>query len=277
LSEHTSYFDLIGNQIGSGKAMQEIYEIIEGVAKSDANILIFGESGTGKWLIANAIHRYSLRAEKKFGVIKFSILSKERIESVLFGHTEAFAGATKERTGVIGQVNGGSLIIDEIAETPVELQTKLLQVLQERVYYPLGSEKGLEADFRLISTTNRDPSVAIRDGQLQEDFYNRINTIQIHIPPLRNRAEDIEQLAEYSLKFYAEQFQRRVHSISQPVYKRMFDYSWPGNARELQTAIKDAVHVCKGEVIEDILLGNENPFDLWKKWLEKYGEKADFG
>ncbi|MBO0720746.1 MAG: sigma-54-dependent Fis family transcriptional regulator, partial [Blastocatellia bacterium] len=251
LSERTSYYNLIG----SSKAMQDIYEIIEGVAESDANIMIFGESGTGKELIANAIHYKSLRAKKPFVKINCSALPKELIESELFGHTKgAFTGAATEKTGLIGQAKGGSLLLDEIGEMPVELQPKLLRVLQERVYYRLGSEKALEADFRLISSTNRDPLVAIRDGHLREDLYYRINTIEIHVPPLRDRAEDIQHLAEYFLKIYAEKYHRQVHSISQHVYERMFDYSWPGNVRELQNVIERAVLLSKGEVIEENIL-----------------------
>jgi DNA-binding NtrC family response regulator len=137
---------------------------------------------------------------------------------------------------------------------PVELQPKLLRVLQERVYYRLGSEKALEADFRLISSTNRDPLVAIRDGHLREDLYYRINTIEIHVPPLRDRAEDIQHLAEHFLKIYAEKYHRPVNSISQHVYERMFDYPWPGNVRELQNVIERAVLLSKGEVIEESIL-----------------------
>jgi two-component system, NtrC family, response regulator AtoC len=217
--------------------------------------MIFGESGTGKELIANAIHYKSLRAKKPFVKINCSALPKELIESELFGHTKgAFTGAATEKTGLIGQAKGGSLLLDEIGEMPVELQPKLLRVLQERVYYRLGSEKALEADFRLISSTNRDPLVAIRDGHLREDLYYRINTIEIHVPPLRDRAEDIQHLAEYFLKIYAEKYHRQVHSISQHVYERMFDYSWPGNVRELQNVIERAVLLSKGEVIEESIL-----------------------
>jgi two-component system, NtrC family, response regulator AtoC len=251
LSERTSYYNLIG----SSKTMQDIYEIIEGVAESDANIMIIGESGTGKELIANAIHYKSLRAKKPFVKINCSALPKELIESELFGHTKgAFTGAATEKTGLIGQAKGGSLLLDEIGEMPVELQPKLLRVLQERVYYRLGSEKALEADFRLISSTNRDPLAAIRDGHLREDLYYRINTIEIHVPPLRERAEDIQHLAEYFLKIYAEKYHRQVHSISQHVYERMFDYSWPGNVRELQNVLERAVLLSKGEIIEENIL-----------------------
>lgn len=240
------------NIIGSSKAMQNIYEIIDSVAESDANIMVIGDSGTGKELIANAIHFKSLRAKKPFVKINCSALPKELIESELFGHTKgAFTGATTDKIGLIGQATGGSLLLDEIGEMPVELQPKLLRVLQERVYYRLGSEKAHEADFRLISATNRNPLDAVAAGQLREDLYYRINTIEIHVPPLRERAEDVQHLAEHFLRMYAEKYHRPVHSISQLAYERMFAYSWPGNVRELQNVLERAVLLSKGEVIDE--------------------------
>jgi DNA-binding NtrC family response regulator len=246
LTSRTSYYDIIGNS----KAMQDIYEIIDGVAESDANILILGESGTGKELIANAIHFKSLRAKKPFVKINCSALPKELIESELFGHTKgAFTGATIDKTGLISRAEGGSLLLDEIAEMPVELQPKLLRVLQERAYYRLGSEKAQEADFRLISSTNRDPLESLREGRLREDLYYRINTIEIRLPPLRERVEDIQHLAEHFLQQFAKKYQRPSCRISQETYQRLFDYSWPGNVRELQSVLERAVLLCKGETL----------------------------
>ncbi len=240
------------NIIGSSRPMQNIYEIIESIAESDANVMILGESGTGKELIANAIHFKSARSKKPFVKINCSALPKELIESELFGHTKgAFTGATMEKMGLIGQAAGGSLLLDEIAEMPVELQPKLLRVLQERVYYRVGSEKALEADFRLISATNRNPLDAVREGALREDLYYRINTIEIQVPPLRERAEDVQHLAVHFLGIYAEKYNRPVRSISQQAYERMFAYSWPGNVRELQNVMERAVLLAKGDVIEE--------------------------
>jgi DNA-binding NtrC family response regulator len=248
LRERTSYYNIIG----SSRAMQNICEIIESIAESDANVMILGESGTGKELIANAIHFKSARSKKPFVKINCSALPKELIESELFGHTKgAFTGATMEKMGLIGQAGGGSLLLDEIAEMPVELQPKLLRVLQERVYYRVGSEKALEADFRLISATNRNPLDAVREGALREDLYYRINTIEIPVPPLRDRAEDVQHLAAHFLQIYAEKYNRSVGSISQQAYERMFAYSWPGNVRELQNVMERAVLLAKGDVIEE--------------------------
>lgn len=256
LSERASYYNIIG----SSRPMQNIYEIIESIAESDANVMILGESGTGKELIANAIHFKSARSKKPFVKINCSALPKELIESELFGHTKgAFTGATMEKMGLIGQAAGGSLLLDEIGEMPIELQPKLLRVLQERVYYRVGSEKALEADFRLISSTNRNPLEAIREGSLRDDLYYRINTIEIQVPPLRDRAEDVQHLAEHFLRIYAQKYNRTVHSISQQAYERMFAYSWPGNVRELQNVMERAVLLAKGEVIEESAIPMPKP------------------
>jgi DNA-binding NtrC family response regulator len=247
LTNRASYYNIIG----SSKAMQDIYEMIDSVAESDANILIIGESGTGKELIANAIHYKSLRAKKPFVKINCSALPKELIESELFGHTKgAFTGAAMDKLGLISRAEGGSLLLDEIGEMPVELQPKLLRVLQERVFYRLGSDRAQEANFRLISSTNRDPLKAISDGGLREDLYYRINTIEIRVPPLRERLDDIQHLAEHFLQELAEKYQRPVRRISEESYQRLFEHSWPGNVRELQHAVERAMLLGKGESID---------------------------
>lgn len=251
LSNRTSYFDIIGGS----RAMQNIYEMIDSVAESDANILILGESGTGKELIANAIHYKSHRSKKPFIKVNCSALPKDLFESELFGHTKgAFTGATSDKTGLIGQASGGSLMLDEIGEMPIELQPKLLRVLQERIFHRLGSEKPQEADFRLISATNRNPLESIKEGCLREDLFYRINTIEIQIPPLRERAEDISRLADHFLKVFAEKYNRPIKGFSQQVYEQMFEYSWQGNVRELQNTVERAVLLCKGEIIEETSL-----------------------
>src|SRR5437764_3751845 len=254
LSTRAEYFNIIG----SSKQMQTIYETIESVAKSDANVLIVGESGTGKDRIANAIHYNSLRAKKPFIKVNCAALPKELIESELFGHTKgAFTGAHADKDGLIQHAEGGSLLLDEIAEMPVELQPKLLRVLQERSYRKLGSEKTYPVDFRLITSTNRLPADAIRDGLLRDDLFYRISTITIHVPPLRERSEDIQLLAEYFLKQYARKYQRPISGISQSAYQRLFGHTWPGNVRELQNVIERAVLLAKNNKVEPVDL----PFD----------------
>ena len=254
MSTRAEYFNIIG----SSKPMQTIYETIDAVAKSDANVLIVGESGTGKELIANAIHYKSLRARKPFIKVNCAALPKELIESELFGHTKgAFTGAHADKEGLVQHAAGGSLMLDEIAEMPVELQPKLLRVLQERSYRKIGSEKTYAVDFRLISSTNRPPADAIRDGLLRDDLFYRISTITIHVPPLRDRSEDIQLLTEHFLHMYAQKYDRQIAGVSQAAYQRLFGHTWPGNVRELQNVIERAVLLAKGNRVEPVDL----PFD----------------
>ena len=254
LSTRSEYFNIIG----SSKPMQTIYETIESVAKSDANVLIVGESGTGKELIANAIHYNSLRARKPFIKVNCAALPKELIESELFGHTKgAFTGAHADKEGLVQHAAGGSLMLDEIAEMPVELQPKLLRVLQERSYRKIGSEKTFAVDFRLISSTNRPPADAIRDGLLRDDLFYRISTITIHVPPLRERSEDIQLLTEHFLHMYVQKYDRAIAGVSPAAYQRLFGHTWPGNVRELQNVIERAVLLAKGNRVEPVDL----PFD----------------
>ena len=239
--------------IGGSRSMQDIFEIIENVAESDANILILGESGTGKEVVANAIHYKSHRSKRPFVKVNCSALPKDLIESQLFGHIKgAFTGAQNDKSGFIGQANTGSLLLDEIGEMPVDLQPKLLRVLQEKIYYRVGSDKPQEVDFRLVSATNRNPFDAIQDGNLREDLYYRINTIEIKIPPLRERMEDVPMLGEHFLQYYAEKYKRENLTFSQGAYDQMLNYSWRGNVRELQHVIERAVLLSKSEKIQDL-------------------------
>jgi two-component system response regulator AtoC len=239
--------------VGGSKAMQDIYEMIKSVAGSEANILILGESGTGKEIIANAIHFKSPRAKKSFIKVNCSALPKDLIESELFGHIKgAFTGATADKIGHIGRANGGSLLLDEIGEMPVELQPKLLRVLQEKIYNRVGSDRPQEADFRLITATNRDPFEAIKDESLREDLYYRINTIEIRIPPLRERMDDVPMLANHFLKIYAEKYDRQLKGFSQRAYDQMLNYSWRGNVRELEHVIERSVLLGKSSSIEEL-------------------------
>ena len=246
LSSRQSYEGIIGGS----RSMQNIYEIIENVAESDANVLILGESGTGKEVIANAIHYKSHRSKESFVKVNCSALPKELIESQLFGHVKgAFTGANSDKVGFIGQSNGGSLLLDEIGEMPVDLQPKLLRVLQEKVFYRVGGDKPWAVDFRLICATNRDPLDAVKEGTLREDLYYRINTIEIRIPPLRERTEDIPMLAEHFLQMYGEKYKRDEVRFERSAYDQMLNYSWRGNVRELQNVIERAVLLSKSDKI----------------------------
>lgn len=255
LSTRSEYFNIIG----ASKKMQTIYETIDSVAKSDANVLIVGESGTGKELIANAIHYGSLRSKKPFIKVNCAALPKELIESELFGHTKgAFTGAHADKEGLVQHAAGGSLLLDEIAEMPIELQPKLLRVLQERSYRKVGSEKTFAVDFRLISSTNTLPADAIREGLLRDDLFYRISTITIHVPPLRDRTEDIQLLTDHFFRLYARKYERSISGVSQAAYQRLFAHTWPGNVRELQNVIERAVLLAKTEKLEPVDLPFEH-------------------
>src|ERR671924_1492163 len=239
-----------GNIIGKSKKMHEVLELVESVAASDANILIQGENGTGKELIANALHFNSKRAKGPFIKINCAAIPKDLIESELFGYKKgAFTGAQTDKEGLFEMAEGGSLLLDEIGEMPSYLQTKLLRVLQEREYRPIGSDRLVHVDFRLICATNIDLDVALREGKLREDLYFRINTITLRVPSLRERSEDIPLLCTHFLSKFNERYQKNVRSISPAAYHLLIRNRWPGNVRELENAIERAVLVCKtGEI-----------------------------
>src|ERR687892_902373 len=238
------------NVIGKSKKMQELFELIESVAASEANILIQGENGTGKELIANAIHYNSKRAKGPFIKINCAAIPKDLIESELFGYKKgAFTGATMDKEGLFEMAEGGSLLLDEIGEMPPYLQTKLLRVLQEREYRPIGSDRIVRVDFRLVCATNIDLDAALRDGKLREDLYFRINTITLRVPALRERTEDIPLLCEHFLEKYRQRHQRNIKNIQPAAYHVLIRHRWPGNGRELENVIERGVLVAKGTEI----------------------------
>src|SRR5919107_1743704 len=221
------------------------------VAASEANILIQGENGTGKELIANAIHYNSKRAKCPFIKINCAAIPKDLIESELFGYKKgAFTGAQTDKEGLFEMAEGGSLLLDEIVEMPPYLQTKLLRVLQEREYRPIGSDRIVRVDFRLICATNIDLDAALRDGKLREDLYFRINTITLRVPPLRERTEDIPLLCEHFLDKYKQRHARpQIKSIAPAAYHVLIRHRWPGNVREIENVIERGVLVAKGSEI----------------------------
>ena len=272
LSSRTSYEGVIGGS----RSMQDIYEIIESVAESDANILVLGESGTGKEVVANAIHYKSYRSKKPFVKLNCSALPKELIESELFGHKKgSFTGAISDKEGFLGRAHGGSLLLDEIGEMPMSLQPKLLRVLQERIYYRVGDDKPQTVDFRLISSTNRSPFDAIQDGNLREDLYYRINTIEIKIPPLRERMEDVPMLAEHFLEIYAEKYKRGTCEFSERAYEQMLNYNWRGNVRELQHVIERAILLCKGGKISELNIPKNLDSSISLESITKNGKMSN--
>jgi|SoiMethySBSTD1v2_1073268.scaffolds.fasta_scaffold164905_3 DNA-binding NtrC family response regulator len=239
------------NIIGKSKKMRELFELIEAVAESDANILIQGENGVGKELIANAIHVRSGRSKGPFIKINCAALPKELIESELFGYKKgAFTGATSDKVGLLELAGGGSLMLDEIGEMPLLLQTKLLRVLQEREYRPIGSDRLVKVDFRLICATNVDPEAAMKDGRLREDLYFRINTVTLRVAPLRERNEDLPLLCAHFLEKFNGRYQKNVKGISPAAYHLLIRFRWPGNVRELENAIERAVLVAKSAEVQ---------------------------
>ena len=239
------------NIIGKSKKMRELFELIEAVAESDANILIQGENGVGKELIANAIHVRSGRSKGPFIKINCAALPKELIESELFGYKKgAFTGATSDKVGLLELAGGGSLMLDEIGEMPLLLQTKLLRVLQEREYRPIGSDRLVKVDFRLICATNVDPEAAMKDGRLREDLYFRIYTVTLRVAPLRERNEDLPLLCAHFLEKFNGRYQKNVKGISPAAYHLLIRFRWPGNVRELENAIERAVLVAKSAEVQ---------------------------
>jgi transcriptional regulator with PAS, ATPase and Fis domain len=237
--------------VGRAPQMIRIYDTIRATAKADASVLIEGESGTGKELIALAFHRNSLRSTRPFIRINCAAIPATLMESELFGYRKgAFTGADRDKRGLIEAASGGTLLLDEIAEMPAHLQTKLLRVLQERKLRRLGEEREIDVDFRLITATNRDTSQAMKEAVLREDLYFRISTIRIEVPPLRERLDDLALLAELFLARYREKYGKLITRISQDAFALLSRYSWPGNVRELESAIERAVLFCRGPEID---------------------------
>jgi transcriptional regulator with PAS, ATPase and Fis domain len=235
--------------------VRQIHAVIRTAAPSDASVLIEGESGTGKELIATAFHLQSERAARPFIRINCAAIPSELIESELFGYKRgAFTGADRDKRGLIEAAQGGTLLLDEIAEMPLHLQTKLLRVLQERRLRRVGDEQETPVDFRLVSSTNRDTGQMIQDGALRKDLYFRISTIKIKVPPLRERADDVVLLAERFLARYSEKYRKRLRGISPAAFALLTRYDWPGNVRELESVIEHAVLFCVGDqlVPEDL-------------------------
>lgn len=226
----------------TSKVMQQIDELISAMAPSEANVLITGESGVGKEVIANTIHSRSRRADKPMVKLNCAAFPQTMIEGELFGYVKgAFTGATNDFPGMIAEADGSTLFLDEISDMPADLQTRFLRVLQEREFRPLGSTKVLKADFRLIAATNRPIAQALAENRLRSDLYYRLNTFQISVPALRERKQDIPPLVALFVKQFAQQLGKPEPSIAPDAFQKLLDYSWPGNVRELQNAIEYAV------------------------------------
>jgi|GEM_PF-45579 len=239
-----------GNIIGKNPKMQEIYELIQVVAQNMTTVLLLGESGTGKELIARAIHYNSPQNEKPFVEVCCSVLSENLLESELFGHVKgAFTGAIRDKIGRFEMADGGTIFLDEVGDISPSIQVKLLRVIQEREFVPVGGEKVKKINVRIIAATNKDLKKAVERKEFREDLYYRLNVITIHIPPLRERMEDLPILVNHFIEKFREKTKKPIQSISNQALDLLFAYSWPGNVRELENAIEHAFVKCEGTII----------------------------
>jgi len=244
----TTDSDPLPGIIGTSPAMAEVYRTTRQVAGSQASVLLLGETGTGKELIAHAIHDLSQRNQRSFVRVNCGALSESLLESELFGHVRgAFTGAIENRTGRFEAAHKGTIFLDEINSTTLHLQVKLLRVLQEREFERVGATKSVQVDTRVIAASNRDLLELAAEGTFREDLYYRLNVVPICLPPLRERAEDIPQLVSHFLNFYNEQNDRYVTHIDPAAVEAMQKYHWPGNVRELQNYIERAVVMARGD------------------------------
>jgi two-component system, NtrC family, response regulator AtoC len=238
------------NLVGESRAMHDIFDIVRQVAPSRATVLIAGESGTGKELIAHAIHNLSNRNKTRFIAFNCAAFSPQLVESELFGHERgAFTGAVERRIGRFEQASGGTLFVDEIGEIDSNIQVKLLRALDPGVFERVGGSQSIHADVRLIAATNRDLTSLVREGKFREDLYYRLNVVQIRIPPLRERKEDIPLLANSFLKEISERDAKAFRPLSADAMEALLRYDWPGNVRELKGAIDSGVTLATGNQI----------------------------
>jgi DNA-binding NtrC family response regulator len=248
------------NLVGRNPVMQSIYDTIEIVAETDSTVLVTGETGTGKELVARALHWASPRRDRRFITINCSALPAELLESELFGHEKgAFTGAIRMKVGKFEYGDGGTVFLDEIGEIPPLLQVKILRVLQEREFERVGGNQPIKVDVRIIAATNKDLPQAIARGEFREDLYYRLNVVPLRLPPLRARREDIPLLARHFLLKCREKFKKEVDALSQEALNRMLLYPWPGNVRELENVIERAVIMARGPLIQSVDLPEQKP------------------
>ena len=238
----------LDNILGKSKPMQRVFEVIQLAAPAKSNILILGESGTGKELAAKAIHHHSRRGDGPFVTVNSGSMPPDLLESNLFGHEKgAFTGAVSRKMGLFEMASGGSIFFDEIGNVPIDTQSKLLRVIQEREFMRLGGVETLQADVRIIAATNADLEALVAEGAFREDLYYRLNVITIELPPLRERSEDIPLLARHFLRRYSAENEKSIEQISPDAMKRLIEYSWPGNVRELENIVERAVVLSRDE------------------------------
>jgi len=236
---------VLGGLVGSSRPMREIFGLIEQIAPSNVSVLITGESGTGKELVARTLHNLSPRKSHPFVAVNCAAIPESLIESEIFGHEKgAFTGAVEKRAGCFELANGGTLLLDELAEMPINTQAKLLRVLEERKLRRLGARTEQDVDVRVLAATNRDPEKAVADGQLRADVFYRLNVFHITMPPLRDHLEDLPAMADAMITEMNQKHNRRVSGVAPSMLDRMMSYDWPGNARELRNTMERAVILC---------------------------------
>ncbi len=237
--------------IGNSQQMQQVFNTITKVAQTDANVLILGENGTGKELVARALHRNSLRRDEVFISVDLGSISETLFESELFGHEKgAFTDAKKEKPGRFEIASGGTLFLDEVGNLSLPLQTKLLTAIERREVTRVGANKPISVDVRLICATNNDVYEMVSNNLFRQDLLYRINTVEIHLPPLRERADDIALLANHFLKIFSKKYKKNIKGINTAAINKLMHYSWPGNVRELQHAIERAVIMTDSQILE---------------------------
>jgi two-component system, NtrC family, response regulator HydG len=238
--------------IGQSTAIKEVFSLIDKVAKTEANVLILGENGTGKELIARAIHQRSLRKDNSFVAVDMGAITETLFESELFGHKKgAFTDAREDRPGRFELASGGTLFLDEIGNLSMSLQSKLLSALQSRQVTRVGANQALPVDIRLICATNMPLHKMVQEGTFRQDLLYRINTVEIHVPPLGDRVEDIPPLAQHYLQYYAKKYHKQVNSIAAEAMDKLKRYAWPGNIRELQHSIERAVIMTDSPMLQE--------------------------
>jgi Nif-specific regulatory protein len=245
--------------VGSSAALQKVLDVVKKVAKSNTTVLIRGETGTGKELIAGAIHHNSLRTSRNFVKVNCAALQENLLESELFGHEKgAFTGADKQRIGRFEQADGGTLFLDEIGDMSANTQAKILRVLQEHEFERLGGTRTIRVDVRLIAATNRDLTTMVEAGTFREDLYYRLNVVTIEMPPLRERKEDIGALAGFFIRRFAGELKKKIEGLDPDALKLLMRYNWPGNIRELENAIERAMLLAERSqiAVEDLRLGD---------------------
>ena len=248
--------------IGDSASMQDVFRVIGRLSKSSVSVLITGETGTGKELIANALHQHSPRAEHAFVALNMAAIPAELIESELFGHEKgAFTGADKRRVGRFEQANHGTLFLDEIGDMPLPVQTRLLRVLAEGQFYPVGAHQPLNVDVRVIAATHKNLEQAVTRGEFREDLFHRLNVIQLKLPALRERTEDIPQLADYFLQRSAQELAVNTKQLSEDAVAALCRYNWPGNVRQLENVCRWLTVMAPGQVVQ----AHELPDELQQK------------